>query len=553
MERLKALGQRAVEKVSVATQKLNRAVESAGSTFRMHTGAMDIVVVVTPDGGLRSTDWHVQIGRDAQAAVGSGVRVRVFLNGRPQDQLQMEVAPDGRCFFPGTGAPAEMATSSGCERDPHEQQLQLHPRGESDSTGHGMSLQPSAAVLASLNGMEMGRNEVRYEVTTQTSLLEATVSLFLWEHGDQVVVLHVETAILRRAALAKGAQTLSRGKHSGQSLGWDSPWSYVCELMVYLDTAGYRLVLLTSTPITWSEHVRRRLASLRGHAGRRDEDDDVLRVPAAALLSTQHCSLSHAVSVMVAAAGTFQTDALASVLSVFGCDSGDVAGAPALLKHMGETSGNEAERGSAGEARCGVPKVAGHIGAFGAAAILHHLAPAPFASNRVGVKDSAAPVAGARKREPAPEMKRPAGSGIHRGGGVLAGAFGDGEVDARVYQKAGVRASHILCVSPEVWIHAHAHFHDIAIAHPMLSVDSMRVSLVSFSACLLHPPLPTPPARARMRQCMRVCVCLERALDVLARVSAVCACPCVYTHTHTHTHTHTAYQHTYVHRGVCAQ
>ena len=33
--------------------------------------------------------------------------------------------------------------------------------------------------------------------------------------------------------------------------GWEAPWPYVCELMVYMDTAGYRIVLLTSTPITW--------------------------------------------------------------------------------------------------------------------------------------------------------------------------------------------------------------------------------------------------------------------------------------------------------------
>jgi len=32
-------------------------------------GAMDIIVVMAPDGSLRSTDWHVQVGRDAHVSM----------------------------------------------------------------------------------------------------------------------------------------------------------------------------------------------------------------------------------------------------------------------------------------------------------------------------------------------------------------------------------------------------------------------------------------------------------------------------------------------------
>jgi len=32
-------------------------------------GAMDIIIVMAPDGSLRSTDWHVQVGRDAHVSM----------------------------------------------------------------------------------------------------------------------------------------------------------------------------------------------------------------------------------------------------------------------------------------------------------------------------------------------------------------------------------------------------------------------------------------------------------------------------------------------------
>lgn len=61
--------------------------------------------------------------------------------------------------------------------------------------------------------------------------------------------------------------------------------------MVYFDTAGYRIVLLTSTSITRCDKVRERLTAIRGHAGRHDDEEDELRLPAAALLSTSQADI----------------------------------------------------------------------------------------------------------------------------------------------------------------------------------------------------------------------------------------------------------------------
>jgi len=160
---------------------------------------------VDDNGTLRSTDWHVQVG-NASVPIGSGASVRVFINGAPEDALAMQVGPDGTCHF------AASAANGGAQ----EKGVVVAER----------RLQPDEGTLRKLK-LEMGQNEVRYEVTSQTSLLEATVSLFFWDSEDPVVALHVETAVFKRAALAKGAQALSFGRHSGQSFGWDAPWPYV--------------------------------------------------------------------------------------------------------------------------------------------------------------------------------------------------------------------------------------------------------------------------------------------------------------------------------------
>jgi phosphatidate phosphatase PAH1 len=173
-------------------------------------GAMD-VIVVDDNGTLRSTDWHVQVG-NASVPIGSGASVRVFINGAPEDALAMHVGPDGTCHF------AASAANGGAQAH-GVLAAQTAPADE-------WCLQPDEGTLRKLK-LEMGRNEVRYEVTGQTSLLEATVSLFFWDSEDPVVALHVETAVFKRAALAKGAQALSFGRHSGQSFGWDAPWPYV--------------------------------------------------------------------------------------------------------------------------------------------------------------------------------------------------------------------------------------------------------------------------------------------------------------------------------------
>jgi len=433
----------------------------------------------------------------------------VFINDRLQDALSMQVGSDGTCYFPEAHGGEEAV---GDDLLAHHLRVRACEQGRQAGAASGAAgnrrLQPDAATLAKLD-LEAGRNEVRYEVMGQTSLMQTTVSLFLWTSDDPVVVLHVETAVMKRAAvLAKGTQTLSFGRHSGQSLGWESPWPYACELMVYFDTAGYRLVLLTSTPITWCDKVRQRLSAIRGRAGRKDDDDDELRLPAAALLSSSQRSFTHAVNSLVAEAGSFQSEALSQVLAAFGLAGREVSRRLGAADEQedsqhgsddGEDVKREAEeRAEAGEgpgqdddARAAVPKVAA-IGAFGAAAILHSLAPNPFSLRRRTLgggrgesagwgEDPGGHAAGDRGQGSRCEYQKKA-RGRRKDQGGLVGAFGDGKIDPCVFGDAGIDGGDIFCVSEKGAVSSH---------------DSTHGPFDSYKAMLRHLPELFPPVRGR--------------------------------------------------------
>lgn len=500
MEALASLGQRAASKMSTA---VDRAVETAGNRFRVHTGAMDIIVVMSADGSLQTTDWQFQVGRDASVPVGSEAEVRVFINDKLQGALAMQVGPDGACYFPETAPDDPSAVD---DLLAHHIKVRARERtreaGSTTSWDGDRRLRPDAATLAKLD-LELGRNEVRYEVMGQTSLMQTTVSLFLWTSEDPVVVFHVETAVMKRAAvLAKGTQALSFGRHSGQSLGWEAPWPYACELMVYMDTAGYRLVLLTSTPITWCDKVRQRLSAIRGQSGRRDDDDDELRLPAAALLSSAQRSFSHAVNSLVAEAGSFQSEALSQVLAAFGQIG--PSGIPRRLGAADDDSGNQPEKGNQkgkgkkqeetnerdADARAAVPRVAA-IGAFGAAAVLHSLTPSGFSLRRrahrggVGMGENlSAPERnqGGEEEDGRDDKCRGKRLGRRRERGGLVGAFGDGKIDPSVFKAAGIEGEDIFCISDKGVVSSH---------------DSSHGPFDTYKAMLRHLPHLFAPVRGR--------------------------------------------------------
>jgi hypothetical protein len=61
------------------------------------SGALDVIAVRQLDGGIRSTPFHVRIGKFNHRS-GGEARVRVYVNGEPTC-LVMRVSRDGKCYF----------------------------------------------------------------------------------------------------------------------------------------------------------------------------------------------------------------------------------------------------------------------------------------------------------------------------------------------------------------------------------------------------------------------------------------------------------------------
>ena len=61
------------------------------------SGATDIIMVVQPDGSLRSTPFHVRFGK-FQLLKSDGANVIVTVNGKKTD-FKMKVGQDGKVYF----------------------------------------------------------------------------------------------------------------------------------------------------------------------------------------------------------------------------------------------------------------------------------------------------------------------------------------------------------------------------------------------------------------------------------------------------------------------
>lgn len=216
-------------------------------------GALDVIVVVQPDGSLRSTPWHVIF--DSLGPWGSG-RVRVHINGTHLDfapHLRVSAAQEP-AMFAGTADYGE--------------------RGEAATTA---TMPPPHVLnhLAQSGLLQEGRNEVRFSVGGDPHALCVRAFLYLWRHDSPAVVFDIDGTVSlhdlagQAAMLVDGSPT-----HKG-----------VCELLCRLHARGYMVMYLTSRPllgVSGIERTRRFLFEVAVDA------PSGYRMPPAAVLTTTH-------------------------------------------------------------------------------------------------------------------------------------------------------------------------------------------------------------------------------------------------------------------------
>lgn len=211
-------------------------------------GALDVIVVVQPDGSLRSTDWHVVFEMLATPA-----DVAVHINGE-----RLETALALRASAPLE--PASFARSDG-------------------AAAAVASALPPPSVLAALAASKLlkpGRNELRYTAGAAGGPC-VRAFMYLWRHAAPAVIFDIDgTVTLSDVAGHVGAVFDASPTHEG-----------VCELVCHLHARGYHVLYLSSRTLLGGAGIERTRRFLFDVAV---DEPSRFKMPQAPVITTTHCS-----------------------------------------------------------------------------------------------------------------------------------------------------------------------------------------------------------------------------------------------------------------------
>lgn len=185
--------------------------------FRHHSGACD-VLIVRHEHELRTSLWHVHLGRDFPLPP-EKAQLRLEIAGVSTD-LIMRVGDDKKAFF-------------------------------SHNTDH---LRPSREQLEGI-ALKPGHNEGMFSVEedidgTWCVRGHIQVGVFLWDASDRVVVADIEGVVFKTDLWRKADLVLRTTKQSEESaVAVGHVREGVGQLFSYLDHAGYRILLLKAAVI----------------------------------------------------------------------------------------------------------------------------------------------------------------------------------------------------------------------------------------------------------------------------------------------------------------
>jgi len=223
----------------------------ANTGFRLHSGACD-VLIVRHKRALRTSQWHVHLGRDICVQASNNARLLLQVSGNNTD-LVMRVDADNKGFF------------EACASD----------------------LRPTVCQLGALP-LKSGCNEAHFLVEEQepggTWGLKGKIPIgvYVWDATDRVVVADVEDVVIKGSIWSKSADIVMLQT----TLGFvEFVRDGVGPLFSYLDRAGYRVLLVKATPITRADRVRETINCIR--KSELEQWGRGAAVPAAPIITTQ--------------------------------------------------------------------------------------------------------------------------------------------------------------------------------------------------------------------------------------------------------------------------
>jgi phosphatidate phosphatase PAH1 len=197
--------------------------EVTNKAFRHHSGACD-VLIVRHEGKLRTSQWHVHLGRDFP----QHVQLHLELAGA-RTGLTMHVGDDKKAFFPDRAA---------------------------------NNLCPGASELAAIP-LKSGYNEGMFRVEEATDgtckvLGSIAIGVFVWDASDRVIVADIEGVVLKADIWSK-AETAIKAR-ADSAMGTENVRDGVGQLLSFFDRAGYRILLLNAAVRVACPHVLRTCA-----------------------------------------------------------------------------------------------------------------------------------------------------------------------------------------------------------------------------------------------------------------------------------------------------
>lgn len=295
-------------------------------------GALDVIVILQPDGSLRSTGWYVIFDSLGPWGLPNGItNVRIEINGQHFDclpKLQVRAVQEPAAF-----AEERAGGSSGSSSSGSGGRSQTSMAAEASAA----TVPPRAVLdaLASSGLLQEGRNELRYCIGGEwPHCLCVRSFLYLWRSVVPAVIFDIDGTISLNDLAGQAAMLFDASPtHPG-----------VCELLCQLHARGYAVMYLTSRPLLGPSGIERTRRFLFEVCV---DQPSGFRMPPAAVLTTTHAaSLAALTAELTGQSKAFKSLALKVVRDAFGHS---LAGGG---ESSSSSSGSAGSLGSSGGSAC---------------------------------------------------------------------------------------------------------------------------------------------------------------------------------------------------------
>lgn len=212
----------------------------------MFSGAMDILVIQSPDGEFKSSSFHVRFG-SLQVIQSRQLDIDIYINGKKKD-VHMKLSSSGDGYFQFDKINPYIKKQSKLITNNETTPIKM----EKDDDKKYMSFFPSSSQIKKLE-LKEGANEICFVCKTNSSGIQTIKSsIYLWPSDSKIIISDVDGTITRSDVLGQVLTFFGRD------------WSHegVADLFTNIHKNGYNFIYLTARAIGQSTMTKNYLDSL---------------------------------------------------------------------------------------------------------------------------------------------------------------------------------------------------------------------------------------------------------------------------------------------------